>query len=160
MANYTITIKASDFSGRMESPVAGDTKVSDTEKSKGLLSKEGAKTFGKVMVSYNAVKSFATQIVNHEVSMVELRTGSNELQQRANFINQTIQQGIGIIESTVTGALVGGLPGAIFGAVVGVAHTLIGYAQNQEKINTQKALEDVSLGMNYIRAGVNGSRRG
>ena len=157
--NYTITIKADALSGGKRKAVAGDNTQSDTEKGKGLLTKEGAKTFATVMVAYNSVKSFATQIINHEVSLVQLRTGSNELQERANLINQVAQQGVGLLEGAIAGAVVGGLPGFIVGTVLGVAHTVVGYQQKAHTINLQNRLENISIEMNYARAGANGSRR-
>lgn len=156
--NYTITIKA-DHLEKESTGIAGSNKKSDTEQRKGLLSKEGAKTFAKGMAAYQTVKSFVTQIVNHEVSMVQLRTGSNELQERANFINQTAQKGLGLLESIGAGILVGGPIGAVVGATLGLAHTAIGYSQAQNRINTERTLENVGLGMNYVRAGANGSRK-
>lgn len=156
---YKIVISAENLQDA-KSPIAGDNKSSDTEKGKGLLTKEGARTFGKVMVAYGTVKSFATQIANHEVSMVELRTGSREQQERANFTYQLAQSGMGLLEGAIGGAMVGGLPGFIIGTVLSVAHTAIGYAQRQDTLNMQRDLENSSLGMNYIRAGANGSRRG
>ena len=112
------------------------------------------------MVAYHAVKSFADQIVNHRISTIELRTGSKELQERANFINNTVQKGLGVAESMFMGAAVGGLPGAIIGTVVGLAHTAISYTQAQNTINMQRTLENVSINMNTIRAGAGSSRRG
>ena len=155
--NYTITIKATGLT-KDDSPIAGDNKKSDTEKTKGLLTKEGAKAYAKGLVAYHAVKSFATNVANHEVSLVELRTGSNELQRRANFINNVVQTSVGLAESMVTGALVGGLPGAVLGVAMTGVSKLISIAQNQERIDLQKSIEDVSLGMNYIRAGARGYR--
>lgn len=158
--NYTITIKTDSLSSGGKSPISGDKKGSDKDKSSGgLLSKDGAKAFGKAMVAYSTVKSFATQIVNHEVSMVQLRTGSNELQERANFTNQMIQKGVGILEGGVAGALVGGLPGFIIGTSLSFLHTMISYGQKASELNTQRTLENMSIQQNYIRAGANGSRR-
>ena len=157
--NYTITIKADSLSGGKKKAVAGNDKDSDTENRKGLLSKEGAKAYAKGLVAYHTVKSFATQIVNHEVSMVQLRTGSNELQERANFTNQTIQKGIGVLEAGITGAMVGGLPGFLIGTTLSLVHTITGYVQAQDRINTARTLENVGIDMNYIRAGASGSRR-
>jgi hypothetical protein len=154
---YVITIKNSTGS-KSKNPIAGSDNGSSTEKGKGLLSREGAKTFGKTMVAYGTVKSFALQTINHEVSLVQLRTGSNELQGRANFTNSVVQKVVGIGESMFAGAMVGGLPGAIVGLTLSTAHTLIGYAQNQDRINTERSLENVSLQMNIMRAGANGSR--
>jgi hypothetical protein len=157
MATYEFIIKKQG-GGSSKSPVAGDEKSTDTEKGQGLLSKDGAKKFAQGMVAYKTVKSFATQIINHEVSMVELRTGSKELQERANFTNQLVQQGVGILESMVAGAMVGGIVGAVVGTALSVTHTAIGYAQAQNRIDTQRTLENNSIQMNYIRAGARGSR--
>ena len=160
---YEFTIKMKGETGGKTNPIAGSSKTeSDTEtaKSGGMLTKDQAKVFAKGMVAYGMTKSFATQIINHEVSMVEMRTGSKELQQRASFNMQVAQQGLGIAESMATGALVGGLPGAIVGTIIGFARTAINYNQNVNRINTARAVENVGLGMNYVRAGANGSRRG
>lgn len=142
-------------------PVAGNKSGDGKDSSginKGILSKDGAKAFGKVMVAYGTVKSFATQIINHEVSLVELRTGSRELQERANFANEVGQKAWNLVESVGSGALVGGWIGAIVGGVLSIGHTALGYMQNQNRINTARTVENVGLQMNYIRAGANGSR--
>jgi tetrahydromethanopterin S-methyltransferase subunit G len=157
--NYTITIKADKLSSGGGSPIAGDKKESDTKKSGGILTKEGAKAFASTMVAYHTVKSFATQVVNHEISMVQLRTGSNELQARVSFINQMTQQGLGILEGTVTGLMVGSLPGMVVGLALSTMHSLVSYTQKVDELNTRRSLENESLHMNYIRAGASGSRR-
>ncbi len=157
MATYEFVIRKDGLESK-ENPVAGGNTKSDTEQGKGLLSKENAKKFAQGMVAYRTVKSFSTQIINHEVSMVELRTGSKELQERASFINQIAQQGLGIIESAVTGAMLGGLAGALIGTALSVTHQAIGYAQAQNRIDNQRTLENNSIEMNYIRAGARGSR--
>lgn len=158
MAEYTIVIKNETSSNT--SPIAKNSGSagSVTKPEKTSISKEGAKAFGKTMVAYGTVKSFALQSVNHEVSLVQLRTGSNELQGRANFTNSVVQKVVGIGESMVAGAMIGGIPGAIVGLALSTAHTLIGYAQNQDRINTEKTVESVGLQMNILRAGASGSR--
>ena len=156
--NYTITIKAENITNKRKA-VAGDNKPSDTEERKGILTEEGKKAFAKGLVAYGVVKSFATQIINHEVSMVQLRTGSNELQERANFINQTAQKAVGILEGGIAGAMVGGLPGFIAGLALSTTHSLLSYQQNVQRLDTEQAVESVGLGMNFIRAGAGGSRR-
>ena len=158
MANYTIEIKTDKITGAKATPVAGSNTETDTSKKEGLLNKEQAKAFGKGLVAYGAVKSFALQIANHEHSMVELRTGSKELQQRTSFVTGIAQKGLGVLESVGAGALVGGLPGALLGLATSVTHTLIGYAQAQNKIDTQQSIENQSIQMQYIRAGARGSR--
>lgn len=159
--NYTITIKTDNLLGSGNDAIAGSSVEPDKEgaKSSGAISKAGAKAVGKALVAYRTVKNFATQVINHEVSMVQLRTGSNELQERANFQNQLIQQGVGIIEGAVAGLAVGGLPGFIIGTATSLLNTMVSYGQAQNRLDTQNALEGASISLNKIRAGVNGSRR-
>lgn len=157
MATYEFVIRK-EGSKSKTNPIAGSSSSSDNER-KGLLSKEGAQAFVKGYTAYKTIKSFGTQIVNHQVSLVELRTGSQELQQRANFINQLVQDGLGIVESIAVGAALGSLPGALVGLTLSVAHKAIGYSQAQQTIETKRDVETVSLMMNYIRAGANSSRR-
>lgn len=157
--NYSITI---EVGGNIEndSPISGDKgNKSDTEKGKGLLSKQGAKTFAKGLVAYHTLKSYTDQIVSHHVSTVELRTGSRELQERANFMLDITQKSIGIAESVLSGAMVGGIGGAAVGLLIGFAHTAISYQQKQQTLDLQETLENQTLRMNYIRAGAGGSRR-
>lgn len=110
------------------------------------------------MFAYRTIKSFVVQQINYQVSTTALRTGSNELQQRAEFQNQLIQKGVGILESTVIGLKLGSLPGALIGLSLSTAHTLIGYGQNQNTLNMQKVLENRSLELTRIRAGAQNSR--
>lgn len=155
---YEIILRNDTGGGGSRSPIAGDSRKSDTEKGKGLLSKEGAKAFAQGLVAYRTLKSFGTQILTHEVSLVSLRSGSNEMQERAQFVYEVGNQGIGILESTATAAAVGGWVGAAVGFILSTAHTLVGFSQKQDTINVQRTVEGQSLQLNYIRAGTRGSR--
>lgn len=144
-----------------KSPIAGDTSESDTQKSKGLLSKDAAKAFVGGMVAYKTVKSFASQVISHNVSMVQLRTGSNELQQRANFQLQVGQRALSMLETGLMAGLVtGNVVGFLAGVTISGAQQLIQWGQNQNRIDTQRALENQTIQRNYIRAGAHGSRYG
>lgn len=159
---YVITLIDNTSSGS-DSAVAGSSTPSagttaQNADNGGLLSKEGARSFGQFMVAYHGLKAFAVQQLNHEVSLVELRTGSREMQERANFQNQLFQKGVGILETTATGALVGGLYGALIGLGLSATHTAIDYVNKQDSINTARQVESVSLEMQRIRAGALGSR--
>lgn len=156
--NYSITIEVVDKT-EDKNPISGNKSKSDTETGKGILSKKGAKAWGKGLVAYHYAKSFTDQIASHEISMVELKTGSRELQERANFAYNIGQKTISATETIVTGALVGGLPGALMGLVTSLLHNALSYQQRVNTINTNKSIENVSIQMNYIRAGANGSRR-
>ena len=157
--NYTLTIKIDELSEGSASPIADDKgSATPGTQQQGLLNKDQAKMFATGFAAYKTVKSFAVQSINYEVSLVSLKTGSQELQERANFTNQVIQKGVGIMETVAAGALIGGLPGALIGLAVGTAHTLIDIGQKQNTINLQNSLESETLQRNIIRAGARGSR--
>lgn len=158
---YSITIEVDSINGNSNNPIAGDEKSPDSDlaKTAGFLNKGQAKAFGKGVTAYHYAKSFTSQIISHEVSLVELRTGSRELQERANFMLNVGNKLVGATESIVVGAAVGGIVGAVAGLVTSGIHLAVSYQQAQNTINTQRNVENVSLGLTYIRAGANGSRR-
>lgn len=160
--NYSITIEVSG-NVSSESPISGDkTGGSDTEKGKNIVTKDSLGGIAKKLISYHTVKSFADQVISHEVSMVELRTGSREMQERANFMLGMSQKVVSVGESMVTGALVGGPAGvavAVMGMALNIMQTAISYQQKQQTLNTERTLENQTIRMNYVRAGANGSRR-
>lgn len=156
---HEIVIKSSDLA-KKKTPISGSKTDTDQEKaSGGLLSKEDAKTFMAGYTAYKQAKNFATQIVAHNVSMVELRTGSRELQERANFQLQVRQQVIGVAETALTGLAAGGLPGATVGTLIGVVNTAVHYIQRAEEINLKRSIENRTIETNLVRAGTGGSRR-
>lgn len=156
---YQIVIENKGGTGKANSPIANDQNESDSDKGKGLLSKSAAKAYVAGYAAYTKVKSFASQIYSHEVSMVQLRTGSNEEQERANFTRDMLSKGLNMLEAGAMTALVtGNVLGFAIGAGITVAQTLISYGQNQDRINTQRTLENQSIQLNYIRAGARGSR--
>lgn len=161
--SYTITIQlgGSESQGATEA-VAGVNSPSASASAEASVPSGGdnvlAKKYLTGMFAYRTLKSFAVQQINYQVSTTALRTGSNELQQRAEFQNQLIQKGVGILESTVIGLKLSSLPGALLGLSLSTAHTLIGYEQNQNTLNMQKVLENRSLELTRIRAGAQGSR--
>lgn len=150
MAQYEIVLK-NKSNRTKKSPISGDTKeAKSASKSQGEID---TNTSLKGMISYGTAKSFVSQILQHRVNTVELRTGSTELQQKISFAYQIGNQALSIIESVAVGAMVGNLPGAIMGAVAGVTHTLIGYAQNAQRIRWQGELENISNTLINVRAG-------
>lgn len=131
---------------------AGDS--SGGEKSKPTSAEKALKQ----LFGYKAVKSVASQVISFQVSTVQLRTGSSEAQQKANFWYNVAQRGLSVGESLIGGALVGGLPGAIIGLAVGAAHTAIDIGQRIERMDMEKRVEDVSRDISAQRATVSGSR--
>lgn len=166
--SYTITLKldGSGTSAGATEAVAGATSSSASARAKASKPPGSGpdatamlrSSFAKGLVAYHTLKSFAVQQINYTVSTVGLRTGSTEMQQRATFINNVVQKGIGIAEMSVVGAVMGGLPGALAGLVLSTTHTVTSYYQKANTLNLQETLENRSLEMMRIRAGTLGSR--
>jgi hypothetical protein len=155
--NYTITIELPS-EAENNSPIAGDTKQSPKEEASALPSKDQVRSLAKKIVSYHTAKSFANQVWNYKVSLVALKTGSNELQQKEQFIKNQIQGAAGVIESTIYAGMTGG-PGAA-ALVIGasIAQQVVSVAQNQYTLNVERSLEDLTLNMGHRRAGTKGYR--
>jgi hypothetical protein len=166
--NYTITLKIEGSTNAgASSAVAGSstqsqkqavTSSENTIKPGLLQSAESRAAFTSSLVAWHTIKPFITQQINYQVSTVELRTGSKEMQAKANLQNEILQKGMGIIETATVGAMIGGLPGALIGLTLGTAQTFISYSQRQNTLNLQESLENRSIEMMRIRAGSLGSR--
>lgn len=161
--NYSLTIKLEEGTKKkVAEDVGGAGGINDKNAAPGgEVSQEdnkSTKSIIKKVFGYSAIKSFVTQGLNYNVSTVQLRTGSHEAQQRANFTYSMAQQGLGIVEGIVGGAIAGGGTGAAIGAVISVAHTAISWNQKQDTINMQRNLEFTSQNYAAQRATYSGSR--
>ena len=119
---------------------------------------QGAVNAVKGMVSFAAVRAFANNLISYDISQVSLRTGAVEYEQKLQFAFNTANQLLNIGMATAAGAATGGVVGAIVGFLGSTMYTAISYAQNANTIQTKQNLEDISIGMANIRAGVSGRR--
>ena len=110
------------------------------------------------LVAWQKAKGWINKVASHELSMVELRTGSTEAQQKADFIYQLANEGIGTVESALMGLAIGNVPGALIGIGTDLLGKVVSYSQKADKLNTSRNLENESIQRNYIRAGARGSR--
>ena len=168
--NYTITLKIEGSTNAgASSAVAGSSTQSQKqavadninipESHPGLLQNGNARlALATSLVAWNTIKPYITQQINYRVSLVELKTGSREMQEKANFFNQTIQKGVGLAESIGVGSLLGGAPGAVVGAAVDATRSIISYYQKVNMLNLQDTLESRSTELQRIRAASLGSR--
>lgn len=145
-----------------ETPVVSGTggTVTGTTQEKASVSKteQGAINAVKGMVSFAAVRGFANNLIGYEISQVSLRTGANEYEQKLQFAQSVVNQGLNIGMATAGGAIAGGPIGALVGFIGSTLYTAIGYAQNANTIATKQNLEDISIGLASVRAGVSGRR--
>lgn len=139
-------------SGNMSTATGSDTtnKPSKTE--------QGAINAVKGMVSFAAVRAFANNLISYDISQVTLRTGAKEYEQKLQFAYNTANQLLNIGMTTAAGAAAGGVVGAVVGFLGSTMYTAISYAQNANTIQTKQNLEDISIGMASVRAGVSGRR--
>ena len=154
---YKIVITSqSGGSSAPKNPIAGD----DNESKETQPTEKNNKDIGGYVAFKKYVAPFLRQGVQYHISTVELRTGNSERQARAQSMYSISSQIFGIGESIWLGYKVGNVPGAIAGAILSVAQTTIGYAQQQNTINLQRGLENQTISMLNVRSGaVNGNRR-
>lgn len=113
------------------------------------------------MVSFAAVKSTADRLINYEISQISLETGASEYEQRLSYTYNVASQVVGAGASLALGAATGGPAGfalAAIGVVTSGVQKLIGIAQKQRQLDTEQSLENISIGMATVRAGVTGRR--
>ena len=119
---------------------------------------EGAEKALKGMVSYAAVRAFADNLISYEISQVELRTGAREYEQKLRFYYDVGNKVLNIGTAAVVGFMSGGVIGAAVGLLGSTFYTALGYMQNANTLRTQQNLEDISIDMANLRAGVSGRR--
>lgn len=113
------------------------------------------------MVSFAAVKSTADKLINYEISQISLETGATEYEERLSYSYNVASQVVGAGASLALGAATGGPAGfalAAIGVVTNGIQKLVGIAQKQRQLNTEQSLENISIGMATVRAGVTGRR--
>lgn len=146
MSEYVITIKNKTESSTKSTAA---TKSNDGEKDK------YAKTIKKVLkcAAVGYAVGVANTVFSHEVNMVALKSGQNELAQRISFGYDCVKRGVSMATTIGLGAAVGQLPGAIVATVAGLAMSGIELAQNQSKLNLERSAEAVSIRLSDMRAG-------
>ena len=115
------------------------------------------------MVSFSSVKSTADQLATYAISTVSLRSGAAEYEQRMSTVYSIGSQVVGAAGTLVTAGAVGGPAGLAVAAMSIAANgisKLIGIAQKQNTLNLQESVENVSIGMQNVRAGTAGRRGG
>lgn len=154
---YKIVIQLpdEDTSGNVVSGGGGGKRSTQTAEEKQAA---GAANAVKGLVSFSAVRAFANNLISYEISQVELRTGAREYEQKLRFGYEVTNKVMNIGMATVAGAMTGGVIGAAVGFIGSTFYTALGYMQNANTLRTQQNLEDVSIGMANLRAGVSGRR--
>ncbi len=136
----------------------GSTDGSDKPDNGGVTAK-----LAKRVVSFAFVKSTADRIANFEHSQIQLRTGAVEYGQRISTAYSIISETVGAGAALALGAIHGGPAGfavAAMGVALSGVNKIIGLIQKEQQLSTERSLENISIGLANIRAGVSGSRAG
>jgi hypothetical protein len=115
------------------------------------------------IAAYATVRKITGTIISHNNSLIEVRTGSREQQERTSFIYNTAT---GFVDATVTGASAGAMAGGVYGAVAGAAigvvkqgiSMTINIAKTADLLAKQKTLENITRDLQTQRVTTNGSR--
>lgn len=156
-SHYSITIEDRTNKSN-KSPVAGSITSSKTTTSSSApdTSGNGRAVLGRLVAIGGMAVHFTDQIISHEISVVSLRTGAIEQQERLSFAYSVGKQIGGMVLSTAVGAVLGGgLPGALIGLASSVASTAMSYGQKAADIQMRHDLEDI--GLRYINARAGGT---
>lgn len=132
-----------------------------TKAAKAFLRQAGVPLTG--MAAYGTVRKITNEIVSHNNSLIYVKTGSREAQERQTFIYNT---SMGFVDSMVSGAaagaMVGGPAGAAIGALIGVVNQGLGMAINIAKTSDilakNRTLENIQRDLQTQRVTTNGSR--
>lgn len=145
----------------------GISKKNKTDSKEDTSKKDSKKALSKAvgvgLAAYGTVRKITGTIISHNNSLIEVRTGSREQQERTSFIYNT---SMGFVDAAVTGAssgaLVGGAYGAVAGAVIGVAKQglsmVVNVAKTADLLAKQRALENITRDLQTQRVTTNGSR--
>ena len=133
-------------------------KPTNGEKAANMLAK---KALG--MVSVQAAISTVNKIHTHHNSLIEVRTGSREQQERTTFVYNTTSSILGsTISGATTGAAVAGGWGALAGAAIGLVTSVgnigINHVQQSAIIAENRQLEMLTKMQTTQRVTVSGSR--
>lgn len=164
MASYEIVIKDQTGSGSgggrgsAENPVANtDDNVALNPTADRLLkpTRPDRKAEYELLthIALKRVGALYKQTVSHQASMVAVKTGRVELQQRYQVVVEGVS-GVGSLASDIAmGASVAGAGGAAIAALLNIASTVINIAQKFEVVNAQRNLENTGIGLKSARSG-------
>lgn len=160
MASYHIYVHMDELQGN-GSAMADTGSASTGDTSSGDVGAGKIANKLKTMVSFSAIKSTADQLINYQISTISLRTGATEYEQRASATYSAISQGVGAGMALIAGGVAAG-PAGVVVAALGIAangiRKVIGIAQKQNTLRLQESVENVSIGMQNVRAGTVGRR--
>lgn len=162
MADRTYTFIIKNETGRSraaKTPVAGETAQPATPQAtteKVAQDKNGAAALA--LVAVNRIEPFATSFISNEINKVEIFTGAHEYSQKLQFAFSVGTELFDVGKTVFAGTILGGGVGALIGLGVGAVKKAIDITQTADTLNTQRIIEDRTLGLRARRTGTDGSR--
>ena len=151
-----------EFSGDepQETAVAGGGNKGSTQQGQtyGEQTAESLRKGVKGLVSFGAIKNTATDLIGRSFGTIELRTGASEYEQRQQFIFGKVNEGINAAGVIGVGIATGNAPLAIIGVVTGLISQLTDVIFKAHTLQLEQTVENQSLQMATVRAGVNNRR--
>lgn len=149
--------------------ISNMNKTNQSQSSSKKTTAYGAKDIAKqagaqltVLAAYGTVRKITDEIVSHNNSLIYIKTGSRELQERTTYYYNT---DMAFLDSAVLGAVAGskfGFAGAAIGAVLGLMKQGISMSinemKNKDTISKSRQLEDIQRDIRAQRATISGSR--
>lgn len=114
----------------------------------------------KGLVSYATVSATANKLISYQINQVSLQTGAAEYEQRLQTQYSIAKQVVDTGVSLGIGIATGTWPLVLAGIFVSGISKAIDISQKQNKLRTERNLEDISISMQRIRAGTAGRRGG
>lgn len=112
----------------------------------------------KKLVSFATMAATADRIVTTAIGEVSLQTGANEYERQLDTAYSAGKQIIGAGAALAIGAATGTLPIVALGMVTSTLNRALSISQRAAQLNMSRSLEDISIGMQSVRAGTSGRR--
>lgn len=140
----------------------GQQTTAQTQNSQGTIDKpkKDVKTAAAIATAYGTLKTVVNKIATPYINTIALRTGYEEKQQEAQFIQRVASQSVDTAFSIAMGVKFGGAYGAIAGAALSLGNQLYNYAVRQQEVAIQRDNENNQIFLNQIRMGAGANREG
>lgn len=160
MPDVTYRIIITDESGGGKASTTATTPSGDESKPTGRRQKTPFEKVVKKYASIGMARNVVNTLARNEINRVELRTGSQALQDRISFAYDTVNSLADSAMTIAAGASMGGVVGAGAAAVYTVATKTVSLLNASTNQKISRSIESIGINQTNIRAGANGNRGG
>lgn len=138
-----------------KSPIAGGKRKKSYEE----MSAESLKKGLTELVSFSSIKRVTTTVLGHQASRIQLRTGAQEYEQKAQLTLQVAGNVVGDAAMIFSGIATGTAPLAIIHVAESLLMKMGDIMDRMEKIRLAREVENETIALVNRRIGANGSRQ-